>query len=97
MKDDQMRRMEYERIKEEPLTRYEIDKRTDDELKKKERFGDPMREIIAKKEKEMAMENFDDKDYYIGEDIFQIKERNFYLPNCKFIGSSNRFNIKPGY
>jgi hypothetical protein len=57
-----------------------------------------MREIIAKKEKEMAMENInlDSKDYYIGEDIFKIKERNFYLPNCKFIGMTNRYNIKPG-
>jgi hypothetical protein len=80
------------------LTRFEIDKRTDDELKKKERFGDPMRNIIAKKEKEMEMENmdFNSKDYYIGEDIFKIKERNFYLPICNFIGMSNRFNIKPG-
>ena len=78
------------------MTRYEISKRTDDELKKKERFGDPMREIIAKQEREMNMENEGTKEDFIGDDIFQIKARNFHLPKCKFIGSTNRFNIKPG-
>ncbi len=83
-----------ERLKDEPLTRYEIDKRTDEEMKKRERFGDPMKDIIAQKEREMVI---DDKDYFIGENIYKIKQRDFYLPNCKFIGLSNRFNIKPGY
>lgn len=62
-------------------------------MKKRERFGDPMKEIIAQKEREMIL---DDKDYFIGDKIYKIKERDFYLPKCKFIGLSNRFNIRPG-
>jgi len=52
-----------------------------------------MREIIAQKERELKI---NDEDYFIGKDIYKVKERNFYLPNCKFVGTSNRFNIKPG-
>ena len=62
-------------------------------MRKKQRFGDPMRDIIAQKEKEF---NVDDKEYFIGDDMFKIEKRTFYLPKCKFIGASNRFNINPG-
>lgn len=83
-----------QRLKDEPLTRYDIDTRYDEELKKRERFGDPMREILAQKEREFKVD--DDKNFYIGDDIYKVQERNFYLQPCKYVGPSNRFNIKPG-
>jgi len=93
IEQEKQKREELERMRYEPLTRYDIDIKFDEELKKRNRFGDPMRDIIAQKEKEMII---DDKNYFIGDDIYIIQARDFFLPKCKFVGPSNRFNIKPG-
>lgn len=67
------------------MTRYEIDANTEEEIRKKERFGDPLKNII-KKDKEVS-----------GDNNIGVIKRSFYLPNCKFVAPTNRFNIEPGY
>ena len=79
---------EFNKRKDEPLTRYSVDQDVDDEMKKKQRFGDPMKEFLfSKNSKKDHLYFVDDK----------TKMRGFYLPKSKFAGSINRFGIEPGY
>ena len=72
---------EYERLKNEPLTRYDIDISVEEEMKRKEKFGDPLK---------LFKKNNLNLDEHIG-------KRTFYLPKCKFTAPPNRFGIEPGY
>jgi len=76
---------EFNKRKDEPLTKYDIDKEVEDELKKKQRFGDPMKNLLF------------NKNFKKDEDDIKINIRGFYLPKCKFVGTINRFGIEPGY
>jgi hypothetical protein len=80
-------KQDFEKMKNEPLTRYDIDKQTEDDMRYKQRFGDPMKELIASKNIKRGESN----------DMANKRERGFYLPKCKFVAGVNRFGIEPGY
>lgn len=79
---------EFNKRKDEPFTRYDIDKEAEEEIKKRSRFGDPMKEILFNKNLNRDNINVDDS---------KNNFRGFYLPKCKFVGTINRFGIEPGY
>ena len=70
-------------MRNEPLTRYDIDPETEELMKQKDKFGDPMK-LFRKKADNLDINQ-------------KFGNRNFYLPKCKFVAPPNRFNIRPGY
>jgi pre-mRNA-splicing factor CWC26 len=52
-------------------------------MRRQEKFGDPMK-LFKKQGANIDINK-------------KFGQRNFYLPRCKFITSSNRFRIEPGY
>jgi hypothetical protein len=88
-------------MKNEPLARYELDNTVEDELKRKDRFGDPLKQLMDFKNLKGKQEEED-----VPNDIDQnnlIRNLNPDLPKkkqlkrkCKFKAPSNRYGIDPG-
>ena len=82
MEDYKKKFEEMKKVKDQPLSRSEIEHSYDLELKNKYRFGDPMKGIVSST---------------INDGNYINVSRGFYLPNCKFAAPVNRFGIGPGY
>jgi hypothetical protein len=82
------KREEIKLAKEEPFARYDIDKSTEEDYRKKFRFGDPMKGLLSihKYESGIILDSGD-----------RSGSRGFFLPKCKFTAPVNRFGITPGY
>ncbi|TNV82107.1 hypothetical protein FGO68_gene12811 [Halteria grandinella] len=88
---DKMQLMnQLEEAKETPFARYELDKEAEDELKMKDRFGDPLK-LIKSKTIQSTLTN---QSYRV---LTTASGHRYLLPKCKFPGPINRLGIEPGY
>lgn len=81
-------REEIKLAKKEPFARYDIDKSTEEEYRKKFRFGDPMKGLLS-------LHKYESGTILNSED--RSSSRGYFLPKCKFTAPINRFGIEPGY
>lgn len=92
-------------MKHEPLARYEMDKSFENELKCKERFGDPMKQLIDfknlknKDEIDEIPNNIDDEnaESNLKRNLVPETFKKTSLKRvCKFKAPPNRYGIEPG-
>ena len=77
-------------MKEKPFARHEIDAEAENELRGKERFGDPLKLLKSSN----MRSNLTKQMYRV---ITTANGYQFLLPKCKFPGTHNRFGIEPGH
>lgn len=88
-------------MKNEPLARYEIDHSVEDEMKKKDRFGDPMKQLmefknLKDKQGEDISNNVTQQDDLIRNLNPENSHRKKLKRKCKFKAPPNRYGIDPG-
>lgn len=92
------RQEEEKRLIDEPMTRYEIDKDVDNNMKQKDRFGDPMKKLInhsklAKLNKERNAEEEEEEEYSEGGRV-KIKKKDKSKDGLKDKEKEYKFNLK---
>lgn len=85
----QQRKQELEEAKEQPFSSHKLDPAVEQEIKNKERFGDPLKLI---KSRNMKSE-FSKQVYRV---ITTATSYKYVLPKCKYSAPYNRFSIEAG-
>lgn len=88
--DAQDRKKAIEEAKNAPFARYEMDQEAEEQLKAKDRFGDPLKLIKST----TIHSSTTQQNYRI---LTTASGHRYLLPKCKFPATINRFNIEPGY
>jgi len=103
VEDNKKKEEESRELRNEPLARYDIDKTFENELKMKERFGDPMKELLefqkSREEKQEVDENVSQTtENNLKKNLTTSKNTKKYMRLvCKFKAPTNRYVIEPGY